>query len=462
MKRLITILLIVSCLFVPSFVYAEGGKEMAYKSTYKVPTVQDMINEATGKKSTGIVPTATAPKKTTTPTISNTPKNTVNSSYTYEDYLNAHKNEPRGGSMKDSDLVPQSWYNPTNGNTYHYDGTGEIEGIDYRVDYAALLAQQQAQYEAQLKALKEAQIQSRINALDSQRSGALSSLDSEKATISPMYYDKRNQAAAASDKGALNFAQFMASRGVQGNAGAMPEIYRNAALQGQIGALNQQEASDLSNIEARRSQINSAYERDVAAARAEAESQALQNTLNMQMQAQKDALEQARYDTQMKTQADVTAYNRLQDTKNEYANTVSRFGDNYQAEYDKVANDGDPSNDWQLAILAAARQKKIDEANKKYQQQGYVSEDIAAALNLPVGTMTEAYKKQQQEAAAKQQVDNAMKMFAQLGYLTPEMVQILSAYGLSQDDITRMYRNQSTGGSSGGSGIPGVPSQFTN
>jgi hypothetical protein len=318
------------------------------------------------------------------------------------------------------------------------------------IDYEALLAQQQAQYEAQIKAMKEAQIQSRINALNSQRTSALSGLDTAQSNLAPMYYDKRNQAAAASDKGALNFAQFMASRGVQGNAGAMPEIYRNAALQGQIGALNQQELSENAAIEAQRRDINAAYESDVEAARADAEAQALQNTLNMQMQAQKDALEQARYDAQLKNQADVTAYNRLQDTKNAYADTVGRYSANYQEEINRVQNDNDPSNDWQLAILAAARQQKIDDANKKYQQQGYVSEDIASALGLPVGTMTDAYKKEQESAAAKQQVDNAMKMFAQLGYLTPEMVRILGAYGVSQDDITRMYRNQTTGGSSGG------------
>jgi hypothetical protein len=290
------------------------------------------------------------------------------------------------------------------------------------------------QNNASIQALYDAQLESTLNELEKQRNSALSGLDTEQGTLKDTYYNKRNQAGARSDIGALNFAQFMASRGVQGNAGAMPEIYRNAALQGQIGALDQQEAQGNADIEARRSQINSAYQNDVAQQRID----------------QAAALEQQRYDTQMKTQADVTAYNRLQDTKNEYANTVGRFGDNYQAEYDKVANDNDPSNDWQLAILAAARQGKIDDANKKYQQQGYVSEDIASALNLPVGSMTDAYKKQQQEAAAKQQVDNAMKMFAQLGYLTPEMVQILGAYGVSQDDITRMYRNQSTGGSSGG------------
>jgi len=264
-----------------------------------------------------------------------------------------------------------------------------------------------------------------------------------------MYYDKRNQAAAQSDIGALNFAQFMASRGVQGNAGAMPEVYRNAALQGQIGALNQQEASDLSSIENRRSDINRAYESDLAAARADAEAQALQAIIEQQRIDQQNAIEQERYDATQAKAADVTAYNRLEDRKAAYAATAGQFSGNYKAEMDRLASSDDPDKEWKIDILAALRQKKIDDAMAKYQKQGYVSEDIAAALGLEVGTMTDAYKAQQEAAAAKQQVDNAIKMFAQLGYLTPEMVQILGAYGLTQDDITRLYKNQTTGGSSG-------------
>ena len=314
------------------------------------------------------------------------------------------------------------------------------------IDYAAQLAQQRAQYEAQLRALKQAQYEARANALKAQKNRALSSLDTEKSTISPMYYDKRNQAAGQSDIGALNFAQFMASRGVQGSAGAMPEVYRNAALQGQIGALNQQEASDLSGIENRRSDITRAYETDLAAAKADTEAQALQAIIEQQRIDQQNALEQQRYDATQAKAADVTAYKRLEDRKAAYAATVGQFSGDYQAEINRLASSDDPDKEWKINILAAARQKKIDDAMAKYQKQGYVSEDIAAALGLEVGTMTDAYKAQQESAAAKQQVDNAIKMFAQLGYLTPEMVQILKAYGLTQDDITRLYKNQTTGG----------------
>lgn len=393
--KIISTLLIVSLLFVPSFV--EGGNQMAKANTIK-PNTYNGIEIPEGM-------TQEEARQALNPgssiDLSNLPK--------YESPVNIDAY-------------------PTGAKKY-----GSTPSIDY---------------EAQLRALKQAQYEARANALKTQKNTALSSLDAEKSTISPMYYDKRNQAAAQSDIGALNFAQFMASRGVQGNAGAMPEVYRNAALQGQIGALNQQEASDLSGIENRRSDITRAYESDLAAAKAETEAQALQAIIEQQRIDQQNAIEQERYDATQAKATDVTNYNRLEDRKAAYAATVGQFSGDYQAEMDRLASSDDPDKEWKIDILAAARQKKIDDAMAKYQKQGYVSEDIAAALGLEVGTMTDAYKAQQESAAAKQQVDNAIKMFAQLGYLTPEMVQILGAYGLTQDDITRLYKNQATGGSS--------------
>jgi hypothetical protein len=394
MKRLITILLIVSCLFVPSFVYAEGGRKM--------PTNPSVVENSVFMYNDKGQPATVA-----------------------KDYVDKYK--AMGWTIRD-DIGYGS-------NGMPYVLSGGYSGGGSSPDYASLF---QAQLEATIERLKK------------QRDSALSGLDTEAKALKQNYYDMRNRAAGQSDVGALNFAQFMASRGVQGNAGAMPEIYRNNALQGQIGALNQQEAQGNADIESRRTQINSAYENDVAAAQAQAEAQQLAAEIAQQQQNQQNAIEMQKYNAEQAKAADVTAYNRLQDTKAAYADTIGRYSANYQAEIDKITNDNDTSNDWQIAMLQAARQKKIDEANRKFQQQGYVSEDIAAALGQPVGTMTAAYKQEQEKAAAKQQVDNAIKMFGQLGYLTPEMVQILGAYGVSQDDITRMYRNQNTGGSSGG------------
>lgn len=127
--------------------------------------------------------------------------------------------------------------------------------------------------------LKEAQRKSRIASLDKAKTNALSGLDTEQANVEPYYYNKRNEAAARSDVGAMNFAQYMAARGIKGAAGAMPEIYRNAGLQGQLGALDQQQAQNMANIERQRGLVQSNYEFDVANADADVESQAMQQLI---------------------------------------------------------------------------------------------------------------------------------------------------------------------------------------
>ena len=401
--KIISTLLIVSLLFVPSF--AEGGKEMAVDSSISNARMIKMIRPD-GRK------TSVSEKYV---------DQMLQQGYTIREnpYFSS---DPRSKNYSSS--IP--W-------TQTIDYSQQLRGkaIPNKRYKAPTI-----DYEAQLKALKQAQYEARANALKTQKNTALSSLDAEKSTISPMYYDKRNQAAAQSDIGALNFAQFMASRGVQGNAGAMPEVYRNAALQGQIGALNQQEASDLSSIENRRSDIIRAYESDLAAAKAETEAQALQAIIEQQRIDQQNAIEQERYDATQAKAADVTAYNRLEDKKAAYAATVGQFSGNYKAEMDRLASSDDPDKEWKIDILAAARQKKIDDAMAKWQKQGYVSEDIAAALGLEVGTMTEAYKLKLQDAARQAEVQYALKLFEDLGRATPEIAAILARYGLPSDAMT--------------------------
>jgi hypothetical protein len=325
MKKIIATLIIISLLGVPSFVYAEGGKEMANYGS-------------------GWTEMKTTSQKATSPNV------IKNSIFMYDD-----KGRPATVSPDVVDKYKAMGWTMNSDIFYDSDGiprsnSGGGSSIDY---------------EAQLKALRDAQYQARAEALDKQRNSSLSDLDSEKSKIAPRYYDKRNQAGAQSDVGALNFAQFMASRSIQGNAGAMPEIYRNNALQSNIGALNQQEATENANIESRRSDINRAYESDLAAAKADIDAQTMAAQIEQQRIDATNALEQQKYNTQLKTAADVTAYNRLQDAKGEYANTVGQFSNDYQAEIEKVANDGDPTNDWQLQYLSAARAQKMKDQKEQ-------------------------------------------------------------------------------------------------
>lgn len=178
-------------------------------------------------------------------------------------------------------IVPGNWYErlTESGGGGHGNAAQSTSPLETQLDPLEAQAEPYDPNEY-INQLKQAQLQSRIAALDKARTGALSALDTEKANVAPAYYDKRNQAAAASDVGAMNFAQYMAARGIKGAAGAMPEVYRQAGLQGQIGALDRQEAANLAAIENQKANINTGYESDVAAANADVEAQALQNYIN--------------------------------------------------------------------------------------------------------------------------------------------------------------------------------------
>ena len=94
---------------------------------------------------------------------------------------------------------------------------------------------------------------------------SMENLDNEYAKIDPHYYDQRNQVQSASDIGQLNFAQYMAGRGIKGSAAGMPDIYRNATLQGQLGALGRQEAAAKGEVERARTTTQNQYQTNLAA-----------------------------------------------------------------------------------------------------------------------------------------------------------------------------------------------------
>ena len=267
-----------------------------------------------------------------------------------------------------------------------------------------------------IEELKAAQIRQRIAALDKAKSNALAALADEEAGLKPQYYDLRNRAAAQSDISAKNFAEYMAAQGIRGSAAGLPEIYRNAALQGQLGALNRQEAADIADIARRRSGIESAYESDVAAAMADIDAQALQNYIdNMRlMQAQRiaDLAAQGKTST-----GELTLQGReaqAADLARRAALLAAQYYDDIQA----YINTLDP-NDPIVPYLYAERRKKI-------QAQAEQAAAQAAAAN-------EAYQ---------QAWKNAFETFKATGRITsPEQARILGlpmGATVADVDIARM------------------------
>jgi hypothetical protein len=257
--------------------------------------------------------------------------------------------------------------------------------------------------------LNEAKRRNRIAALDTARENSLANLDEEESGISPRYYNARNEVAGQSDVGAMNFAQFMAARGIKGSAGAMPEIYRNNALQANTGRLNAQEQAERDTIARNRTGIQNNYESDVAAANADIDAQGLQAYINQMNADRAFALQEAAttgtYNGQPTVQSRQYNDTLQRQNRQDYQDTVTRFYDNYQAEVDRVKKDSDPDNDWQIPILEAARQAKISDMNtaaansseadwnramELWQAQGVADEFVSQVIGIPVGTRTSA------------------------------------------------------------------------
>lgn len=132
-----------------------------------------------------------------------------------------------------------------------------------------------------IRDLQQAQTQASLAGLDRARNQALSNLQSERSNIQPKFYEAKRQQIGQSQTGARNFAEYLASKGLNSSGLAgQGEMMRQGALQGQIGALNQQETQAYTDIGRRTSDVENAYLSDVEAARAGSQAQMLQNLIS--------------------------------------------------------------------------------------------------------------------------------------------------------------------------------------
>lgn len=240
----------------------------------------------------------------------------------------------------------------------------------------------------EIDALARAQRKAAIASLERSRNSALTNLDREKATIQPMYYDKRNQTTTQSQIGAKNFAEYMAARG-SANAGsaAQATLSNNLALQGNLGALNRQEQSAFDDIEQRRSGVLNEYEAGLAAAKANSDIAAMQA--------------------------------RIQDlqTQRNYARDDARFNQqlNYQTGRDSIADSRyDQEYQDRRADVAWEREWATSENNPAYQAQ---------LLNLRAQDINNQLAQMELDnypAEQKLRIQQLRKQIAQIGARPPQ------------------------------------------
>lgn len=274
----------------------------------------------------------------------------------------------------------------------------------------------------------------------------------------------KNQSEVNRMRGLDTLRETIANRGDRGGIGRSELLQTDIAGQNQLNSIEQQQQKVISDANTTIQNLEEQGRFQEAQATADNASQMLQAIVqeNNRVESEtynrlRDAVSDTRYDENRSE----SALDRL---KQDFIANITQFAGNYQAKINEVKNDGDTSNDWQLDPLQAARQGKLTDANSQYQQQGYVSEDIAQALGKPVGTMTEAYKQQVSSAQATAQAkadattyDRAWQQFEKLGYVTADIAQILglpvntttAAYKKIQYDLNKPYYAPKSSGSNG-------------
>jgi hypothetical protein len=145
---------------------------------------------------------------------------------------------------------------------------------------------------ADIQALKNAQINASISALDKARQSSLSNLDQQKSEVEPRYYQSRNSASTQSQLGAKSFAEYLANRGLT-NSGSSTGFEQNRIidLQGALTGFKNAQNKEYSDIARNVTNTNNAFESDKASAIAGAEANAL-NQLIAAKQAQAEMANQ--------------------------------------------------------------------------------------------------------------------------------------------------------------------------
>lgn len=199
------------------------------------------------------------------------------------------------------------------------------------IDYRALQDALRKQKETETDTVKQAQLQSQIDTAEQSRT--------EKLASNLMKYGKY-----ADDNELNSAAGFMAENqigtGYETAKNNLNRQYDNARQNANNDALSRGMARSsfvqdrLSNLDVERSR--SLSEIDVSKAKAIETARA--NILN-NYQTNKD--------------------NALQNEKKEFASTINAYYNDFQQETDNVRNNNDPSDDWKIPYLQAARNEKI-------------------------------------------------------------------------------------------------------
>lgn len=155
---------------------------------------------------------------------------------------------------------------PTVDNNKYGSGVGSGGGSTGIGSYTAAVlpsATSQADY---INALYDANEQKQRAALETAYDANVATLDRQAATISPQYQQAANAAAAQSAVAQAAFNERAAAAGMNTGAGSQAALAQNNALQSNISSIRQAESEALAEVEAKRADLASQYQKAIAEA----------------------------------------------------------------------------------------------------------------------------------------------------------------------------------------------------
>lgn len=209
-----------------------------------------------------------------------------------------------GGVKADSHNTPQGVQSQSHGFT----PAGVTTQQQRQAEDARREAERQRQLE--LERLKQAQIAANMTQLEKSKAASLSAIKQEQAAVDPRFYESKRQTQEQSALSRRQAEEYAAAKGLSSSGlAAQSQSAISGGLQSALGALGQSQAEAHARMERAKSDLETAYQSDVAGVQAGAEAQYLQNVIDQYYKDREYQLAKEQADRQFALQeAGLTGY----------------------------------------------------------------------------------------------------------------------------------------------------------
>jgi len=254
-----------------------------------------------------------------------------------------------------------------------YDSAARRQNMDDIIRNRELLDEETDPYMSTYKKVEEERrknLEAAMRARQLAVEGGVDRLNRGKYEVERLNADALRQAYIRKKMLESNLPEQLSRQGITGGESETNVIRQNLDYLNNVNSLNNEKNKQLMDIDNKIADLKNNGDIDMANLYAD--------DINKKMSTYIQLM-------QMKANRDREIEKELEDhTREDFINTVTgAYYDNYMAQINKIKNDNDITNDWQIPYLLAARNKKIREMQQETQNDnGYTQLKPSEALQL--------------------------------------------------------------------------------